>query len=60
MNLLECYIKEIEIIEKLKYEENEYYKIKVTTNCHGNVQTRETIVSSKYYDTSVNRGYFLW
>jgi hypothetical protein len=65
VNALEHYIKEIHKVEAVtddwtKEFNKNFLEVTVTTDCHGNIETRSTVVSEDEWREIKNRGYFMW
>lgn len=65
MNLLEHYIVEVISVEPYTAEwtkkfDNEFLKIKVVTDCYGNVKEHETVESKDKWEKIKKQGYFMW
>ena len=64
MNLLEHYIKEVISIEELKINETwakgiDFVKVKITTNCYGDIRTEEKIFTVLEWNYVAKAGYYL-
>lgn len=65
MNILEHYIVEVISVEPCTAEwtekfEKEFVRIKVVTDCYGNIKQRETVESKEDWEKIKERGYFMW
>ena len=64
MNLLENYIKEVISIEELKINETwakgiDFVKVKITTDCYGDIRTEERIFTVQKWNSIAKAGYYL-
>ncbi|WJQ02891.1 hypothetical protein QT236_14530 [Geobacillus stearothermophilus] len=65
MNALEHYIKEIISVEPYEAEwtkefDEKFLRIRVVTNCYGDVREHEVIETEKEWEEAKKRGYFFW
>lgn len=65
MNILEHYIEEIISVEPYNAEwtkefDKEFLKIKVVTECYGDIRETETVESKEAWEKIKERGYFMW
>ena len=64
MNLLKHYIKEVISIKELKIDETwakgfDFVKVKIITNCHGDIRTEEKIFTVLEWNYVAEAGYYL-
>ena len=64
MKLLEHYIKKVISIEEFKIDETwakgiDFVKVKIITNCHGNIRTEERAFSVQEWNSITKVGYYL-
>jgi hypothetical protein len=64
MNLLEHYIKKVISIEEFKIDETwakgiDFVKVKIITNCHGNIRTEERTFTVQEWNSITKVGYYL-
>ena len=64
MNLLEHYIKKVISIEEFKIDETwakgiDFVKVKIITNCHGDIRTEEGTFTVQEWNSITKVGYYL-
>lgn len=64
MNLLKHYIEKVISIEEFKIDETwakgfDFVKVKITTNCHGDIRTEEIIFTVQEWNFIAKVGYYL-
>ena len=64
MNLLKHYIEKVISIEEFKIDETwakgiDFVKVKITTNCHGDIRTEERIFTVQEWNSITKVGYYL-
>ena len=65
MNVLENYIVNVLSVEPYEDEwtkefDETFLKIRVVTDCHGNISANETVETEDNWEKIKERGYFLW
>ena len=64
MNLLKHYIEKVISIEEFKIDETwakgiDFVKVKITTNCYGDIRTEERIFTVREWNSIAKVGYYL-
>ena len=64
MNLLKHYIEKVISIEEFKIDETwakgiDFVKVKITTNCHGDIRTEERMFTVQEWKSITKVGYYL-
>ena len=64
MNLLKHYIEKVISIEEFKIDETwakgiDFVKVKITTNCYGDIRTEERIFTVREWNSITKVGYYL-
>ena len=64
MNLLEHYIEDVISVEDFKIDETwakgiDFVKVKITTNCYGDIRTEDKIFTVQEWKSIAKTGYYL-